>query len=223
MHIMMTNKIIVLIMSLLVLLQCKTSLQPKERINNVLVDSIFNFIPKSNSLISNELVSSNAIINNYNQNLLFFDPYYYVEILYYNDSQAFIKDISMFEAKYPTQYLSQDTSYFIIGSEWELSKEFDSTVLKARYLNKTFNQLLPNFGEIINLSDYYISTKTICHLSEGYKIIIISSGNHTLLKPEAIKLINNWHILPQAIIHGYNRGVAYKIGEQKILYWIITW
>jgi len=216
-------KLFFALLIIILLCQCKSRLEITDRNNSIITDSAFNFFPHTTSNIILEKVVTNATLKNSNQPLIFFNPLFYVELIDFKESVEFNEEIAKNERISKSQFMSQDSCYFIIGSEWEMTKTFDSADLIKKYDNIQLNQIIPFFGEILSPEDNCLSSNTICGLTEGYKIMILSSEYRCVVKDGKLKNINGWSALPIKLKHGYIRGLAFSTKEQRIIYWVVTW
>ena len=187
-------------------------------------DSLYCFFPQDEPLFSN-LIFEKIIgtpKNDYSSSsLCLFAPSYIGEVYICIDSIKREQLCTMYKKIAKREFAANDNDYFVIGSEYELSKKYDSIFLKNAYVKiQDYSDLIPYFQELFDLNEINYDTITLCTLPSSYKLFVLKSGKCSVYAD-----INpyEWILLPQNLRHGYNCGVAIDPKSPYILYWAILW
>lgn len=198
--------------------------QNRDRSGYVIPDSIFSFFPDFSSNFKGfELIvmTENALKSEFPLILSEFDPVKIVETYQCNTENS-----QILENQYYKQALftisSQDSNYFVIGSERELLKRYDSLRLKEKYFRNSKPAIIFYFNEVFNKKQHPFTgdTSTICGLPKDFEILVLKSGNEYVLPQDHFY---DWSILPKGLRHGYRSGVAFKKRGTYIIYWVVAW
>lgn len=193
-----------------------------KRDNYVISDSLFFFFPdKSNKYVPLKIA---IIFENVERTeiplcLSEFDPAKLVEA-YQCENKEFLQQL---QEEYSSKSLfvvkSEDKDYFVISSERELLKAYDSLQLQD-YYTRLKDKVILSFKESFNDMPFLYDSTTISGLPVGYEILVLKSGNKFVLPEDHLY---EWSILPENLKHGYRSGVAFKEGEPYIIYWLVAW
>ncbi|HOF16282.1 MAG TPA: hypothetical protein PLF32_09015 [Bacteroidales bacterium] len=150
---------------------------------------------------------------------IFFTGYEIIEA-YQCENKEFLQQL---QEEYSSKSLfvvkSEDKDYFVISSERELLKAYDSLQLQD-YYTRLKDKVILSFKESFNDMPFLYDSTTISGLPVGYEILVLKSGNKFVLPEDHLY---EWSILPENLKHGYRSGVAFKEGEPYIIYWLVAW
>ncbi len=195
-----------------------------KRDNYVIPDSLFLFFPDNNKSIKYEnlniiKISENAEKTEIPFKAIFFTGYEIIEA-YQCENKEFLQQL---QEEYSSKSLfvvkSEDKDYFVISSERELLKAYDSLQLQD-YYTRLKDKVILSFKESFNDMPFLYDSTTISGLPVGYEILVLKSGNKFVLPEDHLY---EWSILPENLKHGYRSGVAFKEGEPYIIYWLVAW
>ena len=195
------------------------------RDNYVIPDSLFSFFPNDSELYDDLNVMMIRTTNigkseNHSYIAMNFSISSLLEI-FQSDNNELLEPLT---SKYKRQALfstrSEKSNYFILDSERELLKMYDTLILKNEYLEHCKDPLIFRLSKRDELPSFLFDSTTVCGLPSGYEILVLKSGNEIVL-PESH--IYKWPLLPECIKHGYRSGVAFKENEPYIIYWVIAW
>ena len=131
-------------------------------------DSLYCFFPQDEPLFSN-LIFEKIIgtpKNDYSSSsLCLFAPSYIGEVYICIDSIKREQLCTMYKKIAKREFAANDNYYFVIGSEYELSKKYDSIFLKNAYVKiQDYSDLIPYFQELFDLNEINYDTITLCTL-----------------------------------------------------------
>ena len=188
----------------------------------IIPDSIFQFFPsKQQHNLKLIFTSDNAEKIDAKYFSTEFVITYICEVYQFKDLNETRKIESIYQSISLNTINISDSNYFVIGSERDLCARFDSLMLKKSYSKFHSNlNLVPNFGEMIDLSSLLLNSTALSDLNYEYKLYILKSGNKFIL-PEKYK--TEWNLLPCQIKHGYQSGVAINYNLRNLIYWTMAW
>lgn len=166
------------------------------------------------------MFSSKGEITNIPYDPIEFEVSYLSNIYKCNHLMSLNKLILEYKSLSLSSINTESENYFIIGSESDMLKLYDSIYLKNKYQKYKESILILSFHEIFKDFFMLYDSTTICGLPKGYEILVLKSGKDYVL-PKKYK--TEWSILPPEIKHGYCSGVAFKEGEPYIIYWAVAW
>lgn len=193
-----------------------------KRKNYVIPDSLFSFFP--DKLDKYKYLKVIYIYNNAEKTET---PFGAEEFTGYRITEAYqcenTESLQQLMKEYRSQAIftikSERKDYFVIGSERELFKEYDTLQLQKNY-SKAKERIVLSFKESFSDMPLLLDTTTISGLPLGYEILVLKSGNSFVLPEDHLY---EWSILPEDLRHGYRSGVAFKEDEPYIVYWVVAW
>lgn len=222
----MKNSVLLLVLAFATFLvtSCQDVNRSIMRKSYILPDSLYNFFPQKEPLYG-DLIFNKIIGTPKNDpsssSLCMFSPSYMGELYTCSDSLKRDQLCRMYKKIAIREFTSSDDNYFIIGSEYELSKKYDSSFFKEAYVKiHDCSYLIPYFQELFDFNEISYDTVTLCTLPSSYNLFVLKSG-----KCPVLANINSyeWNLLPQNVRHGYNCGVAINPKSPYILYWALLW
>ena len=218
-------KIITLLTFLSLLVMCSSEQRKKQNIKMIkndkyiIPDSLYAFFPKKDSDCKLGIYITNAVENNLPYFFEEFSINYIIKVYSYNNNKLVTALKKDFLRTSINKFTAKDSTYFIIGSERNLLKEYDSLQIKNIYHNYQKNSLILNFGDFFKNKSKFYSQYTLCKLPESYDILILKMNYKNVLDA---KYTYNWDLLPERLKHGYTSGVAFNQTDPYIIYWVVA-
>lgn len=195
----------------------------EEREALILSKEVLSFFPNEILLkkgLRQVFQSTNAFYDEVPYDTIFFATTELVEMYQVDDNNLADSLKNIYREIAITQFLSEDKDYFVISSERDLFRQYDSLTLVKKYEETPPDKITVDFHSYFEDGHPLYKKENTNGLEDGYHIVVLKMDSAYILPA---KYKNEWKLHPSFLKHGYRNGVAFKDKGGYLIYWVVAW
>lgn len=195
----------------------------KERQGLILSKEVLSFFPDEKLLkkgLKLLFQSSNAFYRELSYDTIEFATKQLVEMYQIYDDNVADSLKNIYRERAVTQFLSEDNDYFVISSERDLFRQYDSLTLVKKYVETLPDRMTIDFHSYFEEGYPFYKKENTNGLEDGYHIVVLKMDSAYILPA---KYKNEWELHPSFLKHGYRSGVTFKDKGRYMIYWVVAW